>query len=188
MKLAQIPKSLSAAILLTSIAIFVGCEKPAQAPLPAASIISTNSTASTNAPWEPSEAQPKLPSVKLYVGTEQMDAELCSAPREVQTGMMFRKSMGTNDGMLFTLFYPQQAGFWMKNCYIPLSVAFIDPDGVIEEIHPLQVEDTNTVLSTATNVRFALETPQGWFDAHHITTGMVIRTERGSLLETFGQK
>ena len=117
-----------------------------------------------------------------------MDAELCANPREVQTGMMFRKSMGTNDGMLFTLFYPQRAAFWMKNCYVPLSVAYIDPDGVIEEIHPLQVQDTNTVYSTATNIRFALETPQGWFDQHHVTTGMVVRTERGSLVETFGQK
>lgn len=117
-----------------------------------------------------------------------MEAELCATPRQVETGMMFRKSMGTNDGMLFTLFYPQPAGFWMKNCYVPLSVAYIDSDGVIEEIHPLQIQDTNTVYSTATNVHFALETPQGWFDAHHVTTGMVIRTERGTLLETFGQR
>jgi hypothetical protein len=50
------------------------------------------------------------------------------------------------------------------------------------------VQDTNTVFSMDNNVRFALETPQGWFDTHHVTTGMVIRTERGTLLETFGQK
>ena len=117
-----------------------------------------------------------------------MDAEMCVTPRQTQTGMMFRKTMGTNDGMIFSLGVPQQAGFWMKNCFVPLSVAFIDPDGVIEEIHPLQVQDANTVYSTATNIRFALETPQGWFEAHHVTTGMVIRTERGSLLETFGQR
>ena len=112
---------------------------------------------------------------------------MCSAVRQIQTGMMFRKTMGSNDGMLFTLFYPQQAGFWMKNCYVPLSVAYIDSEGVIQEIHPLQVQDTNTVLSATTNIQFALETPQGWFDTHHVTTGMVIRTERGSLQETFGQ-
>ena len=175
-------------ILLAGFGIFAGCQKPANTPSSAISIVSTDATASTNKPWEPTEAQSKRSTVKLYVGAEQMDAELCATPREVQTGMMFRRSMGTNDGMLFTLFYPQQAGFWMKNCYVPLSVAYIDPDGVIEEIHPLQVQDTNTVLSTATNVRFALETPQGWFDVHHVTTGMVVRTERGSLLETFEQR
>jgi hypothetical protein len=147
----------------------------------------TNASATTDFS-EPTEAQPKLSTVKLYVGAEQMDTEMCVTARQIQTGMMFRKTMGTNDGMLFNLRVPQQAGFWMKNCFVPLSVAYIGPDGVIEEIHPLQVQDTNTVLSTVNNVMFALETPQGWFDQHHVTTGMVIRTERGTLLETFGHR
>jgi uncharacterized membrane protein (UPF0127 family) len=191
MKPSRVLRLLTVAALPLSPLFFAGCQKPAAPAAPATSAATNASTASadsaTNA-WVPTEAQPKLPTVKLYVGAEQMDVELCSTPREVEAGMMFRKSMGTNDGMLFTLFYPQQAGFWMKNCYVPLSVAYIGPDGVIEEIHPLQVQDTNTVVSTATNIRFALETPQGWFDAHHVTTGMVVRTERGSLLETFRQR
>ena len=171
-------------MLAAGLCVFAGCGKPAA---------SAPSTATAAAPpmiefSEPTEAQPKLPTVKVYIGAEQMDAELCATPRQIQTGMMFRKTMGTNDGMLFSLRVPQQAGFWMKNCFVPLSVAYIDPDGVIEEIHPLQVQDTNTVVSTANNIEFALETPQGWFDQHHITTGMVIRTERGTLLETYGQR
>jgi uncharacterized membrane protein (UPF0127 family) len=109
-------------------------------------------------------------------------------PRETETGMMFRKSMGENDGMIFSLGYPQQASFWMKNCFVPLSVAYIDPDGVIEEIHPLQPQDTNAVVSSVNNIQFTLETPQGWFDRHRVTTGMVVRTEKGSLRETFGQR
>ena len=170
----------SGGLVVAGAIFFMGCQKPAAAPPVAAAPAIDFS--------EPTEAQPKLPTVKLYVGAEQMDAEMCLTPRQTQTGMMFRKTMGTNDGMIFSLGVPQQAGFWMKNCYVPLSVAYIGPDGVIEEIHPLQVQDTNTVFSMANNVRFALETPQGWFDTHHVTTGMVIRTERGTLLETFGQK
>jgi hypothetical protein len=189
MKPLRVLRLLAVASLPAALFIFAGCQKPAASVTPdAATSAATNSTAAEPAPWEPTEAQAKLPTVKLYVGAEQMDAELCSTPREVKTGMMFRKSMGTNDGMLFTLFNPQQAGFWMKNCYVPLSVAYIGPDGTIEEIHPLQVQDTNTVISASLNVLFALETPQGWFDTHHVTTGMVVRTERGSLLETFGQR
>jgi uncharacterized membrane protein (UPF0127 family) len=117
-----------------------------------------------------------------------MDAEMCATPRQEQTGMMFRKSMGENDGMIFNLGYTGQAAFWMKNCYIPLSVAYIDPDGVIQEIHPLQPQDTNNVVSESHNIRFALETPQGWFDKHNIKPGTLIRSEKGSLLETFGQR
>jgi uncharacterized membrane protein (UPF0127 family) len=177
--------------LSAALFVFAGCQKPGAYTAPAASATSTNSAASAasaSTSWEPTEAQPKLPTVKLYVGAEQMDAEMCATDRQIETGMMFRKTMGTNDGMIFTLRYPQQAKFWMKNCFVPLSVAYIDPDGVIEEIHPLQVQDTNNVVSTATNIRFALETPQGWFDAHHVTTGMVVRTERGTLLQTFGER
>jgi hypothetical protein len=171
-------------VVAAGVCVFAGCEKPATS-APAAAATNTDAVIEIS---EPMEAQPKLKTVKLYVGAEQMDAELCATPRQIQTGMMFRKSMGTNDGMLFTLGVPQQAGFWMKNCFVPLSVAYIDPNGVIEEIHPLQVQDTNTVASTANNIEFALETPQGWFDQHHVTTGMVIRTERGTLQETFGQR
>jgi len=170
-------------MLAAGVCILAGCQKPAASPPPAAATAAAASPAENF--FEPTEAQPKLQTVKLYVGAEQMDVELCATPRQVQTGMMFRKSMGTNDGMLFNLFQPQQAAFWMKNCFVPLSVAYINSEGVIEEIHPLQVQDTNNVVSTATDVRFALETPQGWFDQHHINTGMVIRTERGTLLQTF---
>jgi uncharacterized membrane protein (UPF0127 family) len=191
MKPLQVLRLSAAALLSATLLILAGCQKPAASTVPTESTASTNSAAS-DAPaspnWEPTEAQPKLQTVKLYVGSEEMPAELCATDRQVQTGMMFRKTMGTNDGMLFTLGYPHQVAFWMKNCYVPLSVAYIGPDGVIEEIHPLQVQDTNNVVSTATNIRFALETPQGWFDAHHVTTGMVVRTERGTLLQTFHER
>jgi hypothetical protein len=117
-----------------------------------------------------------------------MDAEMCVTPRQTQTGMMFRKSMGENDGMIFSLGYDQQASFWMKNCFVSLSVAYISADGTIQEIHPLEPQNITPVVSATNNIRFALETPQGWFDRHHVTTGMVLRTEKGSLMETFGQK
>jgi uncharacterized membrane protein (UPF0127 family) len=178
MKPLRVLRLFSAATLAVSLFVFAGCEK--SAPMSAAGAVIELS--------EPTEAQSKLQTVKTYVGSEQMDAELCTTPRQIQTGMMFRRTMGTNDGMLFDLGAPQQAGFWMKNCYVPLSVAYINSEGVIEEIHPLQVQDTNTVYSTANNIRFALETPQGWFEQHHITTGMVIRTERGTLLQTYREK
>ena len=99
--------------------------------------------------------------------------------------MMFRTNITETDGMLFVLPYTQQAAFWMKNCLLPLSVAYIDPDGVIEEIHDLQPGNTNPVQSASVKVRFALEVSQGWFDRRQVSSGMVVRTERGSLTETF---
>lgn len=114
-----------------------------------------------------------------------MEAELAIRPKEITTGMMFRTNMAENEGMLFIFQTPHRASFWMKNTSIPLSAAYINPDGIIEEIHPLEPLNTNAVVAKSSNIQYVLETPQGWFDRHNIPTGSVIRTERGSLPETF---
>jgi uncharacterized membrane protein (UPF0127 family) len=181
MKAPRIVTPLAGIVIAAGLVFFFGCNKPAAAPPAGGGGV----TISLNEPKLPTEAQPKLPTMKLWLGAEQMDAEMCRTPLQTHTGMMFRKTMGDNDGMIFDLDYDQQASFWMKNCYVPLSVAYIAADGTIEEIHPLQPQDTNAVLSASNNIHFALETPQGWFDKHHVTTGMVVRTEKGSLMETF---
>ncbi len=165
-----------AIFLLAGATLFGGCKK-AEAPARAPAIEDLL----------PREAQPKLPTVKLWLGPEVMDAEVAITLKQITTGMMFRKTMGENDGMLFVLPQTQQAKFWMTNCFIPLSVAYIDPEGVIQEIHPLEPHNIKTVDSASDNIRFALETPQGWFQRHNVGVGIAVRTERGSLQETFFQ-
>jgi uncharacterized membrane protein (UPF0127 family) len=133
----------------------------------------------------PTEAQPKLRTLKLWLGAEEMAAELALTARQQQTGMMFRTNMAENEGMLFPMSTTRQVGFWMKNCPLSLSVAYIDPAGVIQEIHPLEANNTNVVMSASDNIRFVLEASKGWFDRHHIGVGTSVRTERGTLMETF---
>jgi|ERR1051326_8777559 uncharacterized membrane protein (UPF0127 family) len=134
---------------------------------------------------EPTQAQPKLPTLKLYIGSQEMIAELALTSEQLMTGMMFRTNMGQNAGMLFPLPYTQRASFWMKNCPLPLSAAYIDPTGIIQEIHDLQPHNTNSVVAASENIRFVLETPQGWFQKHHIGTNVAVTTERGPLMQTF---
>lgn len=141
----------------------------------------------TGDPGEPTQAQPKLPTIKIYLQAEQMLAEVARTPNQLQTGMMFRTNMPENTGMLFPLFFTQRASFWMKNCPLPLSAAYIDPDGIIEEIHDLQPYNTNAVVAASDNIRFVLETPRGWFEQHHIGPGVAVTTERGPLMRTFFQ-
>jgi len=136
---------------------------------------------------EPTRAQPRLPTIKLWLGPAELTAEMAVTPQQEATGMMFRTNTVEDEGMIFALRYTQQASFWMKNCYVPLSVAYIDPAGVIQEIHDLQPQNTNAVVSASDNIRFALETAPGWFQRHHVREGMTVRTERGSLMETFFQ-
>jgi len=133
----------------------------------------------------PKQAQPKLPTLKIYMGPETVNAELATTEREEMTGMMFRTNLQETDAMLFVLPMPQRASFWMKNCPESLSAAYIGPDGVIEEIHHLEKNDTNSVAAARDDIQYVLETKDGWFARHNIKTGTVIRTERGSLRETF---
>ncbi len=143
----------------------------------------------------PTQAQPKLPTVKIYFGTlhdnnlfrpmEKLDAEQALTPREEQTGMMFRTNIQDSDAMIFVFPQPYQASFWMKNCPESISAAYIDPAGVIQEIHHLEKNDTNAVVAATDNIQYVLETSEGWFQRHHVGVGAVIRTEKGSLQETY---
>jgi uncharacterized membrane protein (UPF0127 family) len=133
----------------------------------------------------PTRAQPRLPTIKLYLGAQEMITEMALTPLQQETGMMFRTNMAENNGMIFPLPYPMHASFWMKNCPLPLSAAYIDPGGNIVEIHDFRAQDTNSVVATSGNIQFVLETPQGWFQRNGVSTGAVITTEKGSLAKTF---
>ena len=171
MKRPILPLSLAATLI-------AGCQKPAAPAAPPAAAT----------PPMPTRAQPKLQTLKLWVGSEELITELALTGIQQQTGMMFRTNMAENEAMLFPMPYNLRASFWMTNCPLPLSVAYIRADGVIQEIHPLQPFNIVPVESATNNIRFALETPHGWFDRHSVRTGMVVRTERGPLYNTFFQR
>ena len=164
-------------VLLT---VCAGCDKPESTVGPL-TMVGAN-------PLEPTQAQPKLPTMKLYIGSQEMIAELALTPVQQQTGMMFRTNMDQNAGMLFPLPYTQRASFWMKNCPYHLAGAYIDAEGIIQEIRDLQPYNTNSVVAASDNIRFVLETPHDWFEKHHVGPGVAIVTERGPLMQTFFPK
>jgi uncharacterized protein len=136
-------------------------------------------------PALPTHAQAKLPTIRLWLGSEELSTEMALTEIQQKTGMMFRTNLDENAGMIFPLPYPEQAGFWMTNCPLPLSAAYINPEGEILEIHELHANDSNTVVAQARNIYYVLEVNAGWFDRHHIVPGTIVRTERGTLRETF---
>ena len=164
--------------LLLAASLLAGCKKSgAVAPTPSVDDLL------------PTQAQPKLRTMKIYLGAETLDAELALSPREQQTGMMFRTNVSDESAMLFILPQAIRApnGFWMTNCPVSLSAAYIGPDGVIEEIHHLEKNDNKPVVATNDNIVFVLEVNDGWFARHNINPGTVIRTDKGSLRETFSR-
>ena len=170
-------KHLNYSVLLLAVVLLAGCKKPepVAAPTSLEDIL-------------PKQAQAKLPTMKIYLGAETLDAELALSAKEEMTGMMFRTNIQDADAMLFVLPYTQRANFWMMHCPESISAAYITPDGIIAEIHHLEKNDTNGVVAATENIRFVLETSDGWFARHNVNTGAVIRTDKGSLAETFLQK
>ena len=172
-------KILNLFALSLAVALLAGCSKP-------------DSSTTLNPPPSlddllPTHAQPKLPTMKIYLGAETFEAELALTEEEEMTGMMFRTNIQETDAMLFVLPQPQRANFWMKNCPESISAAYITPDGVIREIHHLEKNDTNGVVAARDDIQFVLETKEGWFTRHHIASGTVIQSEKGSLADTFLQ-
>jgi uncharacterized membrane protein (UPF0127 family) len=126
----------------------------------------------------PTEPNVGLNVVTLHVGKVDIKAEVAATPQEDETGLMFRHSLGDNSGMLFFLPGPQTAEFWMKNCFIPLSVAFIGKDGTILEIHDMQPPDPSIpddqlprTRSDSDQVYFALEANLHWFALNGVKPG-----------------
>lgn len=116
-------------------------------------------------------AQPELPVSTLRIGATSIRAEVADEDSERSSGLMFRESLGTDAGMLFVMPSVGPATFWMKNTLIPLSIAFLDQNGTILEIHDMQPKSEKIIGSTFPRIAYALEMQQGWFTAKNIWPG-----------------
>lgn len=118
----------------------------------------------------------KLPAATLTAGMHLIRAEVARTPEQRAIGLMHRKSLGSNDGMLFVFEQPGVQCFWMKNTLIPLSIAFLADDGSIVNIADMQPQSLDSHCSDKP-VRLALEMNQGWFAKKGIKPGTRLRGE-----------
>jgi uncharacterized membrane protein (UPF0127 family) len=114
-----------------------------------------------------------LPVIDLKIDKNLIKAEVASTQASQQLGLMYRKTMPEQSGMLFV--FEQKAGhcFWMKNTLLPLSIAFIDDDGKIvniEEMKP-QTEENHCPLKP---IRYALEMNSNWFEKRKLGVGKLV--------------
>jgi len=116
------------------------------------------------------DAPQQLPAIRLSTGMHVLQVQLAQTPEQQQIGLMFRKTMGTNEGMLFVFDEPRQQCFWMKNTLLPLSVAFIADDGSVVNLDNMKPQTLDSHCSTKP-VRFVLEMNVGWFDKRGIKAG-----------------
>jgi uncharacterized protein len=104
----------------------------------------------------------RLPTVDLVINGVTIRAEVARTYLEKEKGLMYRRSLEEREAMLFVYTADERLSFWMKNTYLPLSVAFITAEGEITQIEDMQPLDETTIRSRR-SVRYALEANQGAF-------------------------
>ena len=171
------------------LAALSGCgSRPAE---PAAAPPSPTVSAASNKVNEPTyyldHAQVGLPKLKVFVGALEMQAEVCTQVAEVATGLMHRPGIGPEDGMLFAFAEARDRSFYMKNVPFDIAVAYIDSEGVINEIVQLKARDEKGVPSKSDAIQFVLETSPDYFARHHLGPGTLIACERGPLKEALAR-
>jgi hypothetical protein len=115
----------------------------------------------------------QLETVTIDLKGEQFIIEVARTEAERNQGLMNRKSLAPNRGMIFVYDRDTKMSFWMKNTTIPLSIAFISKDGTIREIHDMKPLSEDSVES-ARSVRYALEVNQGTFERLGIEPGYTV--------------
>ncbi|MGE5738201.1 MAG: DUF192 domain-containing protein [Betaproteobacteria bacterium] len=115
----------------------------------------------------------ELPTRTLTVREQKFVVEVAATPETRATGLMHRFSLRPDHGMLFVFEAPQPLAFYMRNTYIPLSIAFLDARGRIINIEDMQPKDESTHWSKGMAM-YAIEMRQGWFAAKGIGAGDVV--------------
>ena len=118
----------------------------------------------------PAQAQ-QLPVVQLRAGMHLIRAEVAADYETRGRGLMYRKTLAPNSGMLFVFDAPALQCMWMKNTDLPLSVAFLDAQGAVINIEDMQPHTADSHCAKRPAL-YALEMEQGWFARRGIKAGM----------------
>ena len=124
--------------------------------------------------WLAAAAQAQqLPEIALAVNGHKLKAEVAHTDPARAQGLLHRRMLPENRGMLFVFTATAHHAMWMMNTYIPLSVAFIDERGVIINIEDMKphTQDTHPAAKPA---KYALEMNQGWFGKRGIKPGATV--------------
>ena len=115
---------------------------------------------------------------KIIINENRLNIEIAETEKQRSMGLMHRKTLDKDSGMLFVFENDRILSFWMQNTYIPLSIAFISSDGVIKEIRDMTPLSLESIVSK-NYVRYALEVNKGYFQEKNIMVGdMVILPEK----------
>jgi len=109
--------------------------------------------------------------VQLTIGGARLWAEVAEDEAARSQGLMYRRQMPEDEGMLFVFEYPQPLSFWMRNTLIPLEIAFVAGDGRILNILEMKPLDEGPRYNSSGPALYAIEANAGWFRNNGIKAG-----------------
>lgn len=112
----------------------------------------------------------------IYVGGIPLQVEIADSPEKRERGLSGRKKI--DSGMLFIFEKQDIYPFWMKDTYVPLSIAFIDRDGVIISIQDMAPLYTNRLYIPPKPIFYALEVEMDWFEKNDVDVGDSVIIQR----------
>jgi len=104
-------------------------------------------------------------------GNPKVEVELVTQEHEIQRGLMYRRTMAEDHGMLFRLGERRDHTFWMHNTCMPLDMLFVDDDGMVVGIVEGATPLTDTTRSVGCPSTWVLEVNAGWTRRHGVRAG-----------------
>jgi uncharacterized membrane protein (UPF0127 family) len=110
----------------------------------------------------------------IAVGGRTVQMQLAVFPAEMERGLMGRRDLAPDQGMIFVYAEPVQMSFWMRNTPLPLDIGFFSSEGELKEVYTMLPYDETAIRSRDLRMQFALEMNQGWFHRNGIRPGATI--------------
>lgn len=111
----------------------------------------------------------------LRVGDLIIKVEVADTPETRRRGLMYRRSLPENHGMLFVFPSERPLSFWMKNTWIPLSIGFFNSKRELLNVHEMEPESilfrSPKSYKSVAPAQYALEMNKGWFKKNNIKRG-----------------
>ena len=118
----------------------------------------------------------------------QLAVEQPGNQRELNRGLMGRRDLAEDQGMIFVYQHTQRMGFFMRNTPTPLDIGFFTKDGVLREVRQMFPFDETSVASTRADIHYALEMNQGWFGRRGLKADGSVKLDLEALADALKQR
>lgn len=117
------------------------------------------------------EGKPLSTYFPIKLGNQVVQLQVAAVPAEMEMGLMYRRDLKPDQGMIFIYQRPDRMNFYMRNTPTPLDIGYFSADGVLREKYAMYPYDEKTISSRSDRIQFSVEMNQGWYDQNGVKPG-----------------